>query len=78
MDTKSLYVSLDVILAALALVLGWTTVSAQRVVGSAFGMGGSRHGVPLLNLAELLWMLGLMLAFYWFGMYLGLLLLGAR
>jgi hypothetical protein len=79
MDTASIYVSLNSAIAVVALVLAWATVTALRSSYPASGLTGGRHagvGTPPLTLGELLWVLGLMLAFYWLGRQLGYLLLG--
>jgi hypothetical protein len=79
MDTASIYVSLHAAGAVVALVLAWTAVVALRSWGPASRLVTGRHadvGSRALTLGELLWVLGLMLAFYWLGMRLGYVLLG--
>lgn len=78
MDTQSLFVSLNATLAAFVAAGGWLRV---RGLATSSAGSGSRDGRRLhqgsrpLTLAEMLWLLFLMLAFYWFGRELGYLLL---
>lgn len=77
MDLESLFVSLNGTLVAAAAVGGWLRVRGLATSKAGTGeTGDGRHReVHPLTLAEMLWMLCLMLAFYWFGRELGYLLL---
>jgi hypothetical protein len=75
MDTETAYASLSATVAVLAVLVAWVTLGVLRATGTAPALDGQDHTHHPLTLVELLWMLGLMLAFYWFGMQLGYLLL---
>jgi len=75
MDTETVYASLSATVAVVALLIAWVTLTVLRATGIAPALDGRPDHPYPLTLAELLWMLGLMLAFYWFGMQLGYLLL---
>ena len=77
MDAESTLVSLNATLAAFVAAGGWLRVRGLATSSYGSGPQGGRlhHGARPLTLAEMLWLLFLMLAFYWFGRELGYLLL---